>query len=217
MDLDLTGPILGRGEDDLWKGVVVRRKGLLKSGKVRGERGLLEAVRLCKKNRVRTSQVGEPEDELDIDLLRRNLGIHEDEGVGELLTLAEVVRDKRGEEVAMLLGPACVAIAREVDEVACLGRNLEEVNEFCLSRTRGGLGEVLPGGQHVENGGFAHIGAANEGDLLRRGVRARRELGGGGEEGGLANLHRGLLARTGEKENGELRVFFGKDCSGSSG
>ena len=86
------------------------------------------------------AEVCQPKDEVEIDFLRRNHGIHEDENMFELTAVGDVFRDEGGEHVAALFRLAGIAIAREIDEVTDLGWNGEVVDEFGLSWAGGGFG-----------------------------------------------------------------------------
>lgn len=84
------------------EGVVVLGEGFLEGGDVFGEGCFFEAVGFGEEDGVGASEVGEPEDEVEVDFLGGDHAVDEDEGVGELRAVGEVVGDELGEVVAVV-------------------------------------------------------------------------------------------------------------------
>ena len=118
-------------------------------------------------------------------------GVDEDKDVFELRAVGDVFGDEGGEHIAPFFRLAGIAVAGEVDEVSCFGGDKEKVDELGLAGTGRGFGEFLAGGDHVEEGRLAHVGASDEGDFRQRGLGATGQIGGGGEKGCLSDLHGG--------------------------
>ena len=74
-----------------------------------------------------------------------------------------------------------------------LGWHEEVVDELGFTRTGGGFGELLAGGEHVEQGGLADIGTPDESHFVDVALGTSGQLGGGGEEGGLSEIHGRVL------------------------
>ena len=70
-----------------------------------------------------------------------------------------------------------------------LWRDEEVVAQLRFAGMGRGLRQLLAIGEHVEQGGLAHIGTPNESDLRKRAFGAGRELGRGGDKGGLRELY----------------------------
>ena len=182
-------------------------EGLSKALRVFGQRGLFDSVGLREEDGVGTAQVGKPKNEIEVNLLGGDHGVDEDEDMFELLAFGDVFGDEGGEHVATVFRLSGVAVARKVDEVPGLGGDKEVVDELGFAGARRGLCQLFAGGDHVEEGRLAHVGASDEGDFRQRGLGASCQLGGGGEKGCLSDLHGWDVAdqRRGRNNCGELK------------
>jgi hypothetical protein len=124
-------------------------------------------------------------DELEIHFRRRVAGINQHKGAAQRRPVAEVVAHGGVELLAPGLGDMGITVAGQIHE-APGAVDREKIQQLGLAGQVGDARQVFFLRQQVDEGGLAHVGAADEGKLRQPGGRTRGEVGGAvGKEGGL--------------------------------
>lgn len=106
--------------------------------------------------------LSEPTHEFQVNLLGFMTAVDKEEEVGELCALEDVSRDDFFQACAFGLTSFGKAVAGQIHEIPFSTIDDEVVDEQGLARLCRGLGQLTVICQHVDEAGFAHVGASNE-------------------------------------------------------
>lgn len=174
-------------------------EGLAQGGEGFGAAVAGEAVGFGADDEEIAAGVGEEFEELRVALSGGDGGVDKADAEGERGAVAQVRLDEFGPFGGDRFGDFRVAVAGQVGEeelgrAVGRGREREKVDGTGAAR-RGGDASLLRAEERIDEAGFSHVRAAEEGDFRHGGRGKVRSVGGGAEELGVEGFHAGRKAR----------------------
>ena len=142
----------------------IRRDGLQKIRNISLHLGRLQLVGLRENQVESTSGLGEPSDELDVDLLRFVTGVDQHKDALKVWALQHVVGNELLKKSAPTLGDFGEAVSRQIHKTKG-PIDAEKIDELGATRCLRNSGELLVSDEKIQEGGFADIRAPDEGKL----------------------------------------------------
>lgn len=142
----------------------IRRDGLQKIRNISLHLGRLQLVGL-RENQVKSAAgLGEPSDELDVDLLRFVPGVDQHKDALKIRALQHVVSDELLKKSAPTLGNLREAVAGQIHKTKG-PIDTKKVDELGATRRLRNSGELLVSHKKIQKGGLPDIRAPDEGKL----------------------------------------------------